>query len=376
MARHPRPAWASACCASRCSLRATTRWPRRPASSRSAWRSGSASRARFMYWGLMSFWLQPIRNSIPHLRRADAELLALGDHQFAPWNSQDLVSLLLAQGSPLDEVLAEVDHGLALAKRFDHAPAGTFLALVQAGLRQLVGTPGGRDAGLLETASPLNAGLYHILQHQIAYILGDLDAADAASRAAAEQLPFLGGVFFWIVDYALYDALTAAAQLESAGSDERAALLARIHDHLRELEAWAEACPDNALHKVRLLAGEIAALEHRPLDAARLYEEAIDRATREGFLQDAALAHERWGRMYLRAGLKRDAEAHLADAIRGYVRWGATAKVRALTREFPRIAPVAVRAAGTAAARLDLDVVGLLRAAAALAREVELPRLL
>jgi predicted ATPase/signal transduction histidine kinase len=336
----------------------------------------ATSRARFMYAGLMSFWLQPIRNSIPHLRRADAELLALGDHQFAPWNSQDLVSLLLAQGSPLDEVLAEIDHGLALAKRFDHAPAGTFLALVQAGLRQLVGTPGGRDAGLLETASPLNAGLHHILQLQIAYIVGDLAAADAASRAAAEKLPFLGGVFFWIVDHALYDALTAAAQLASADADQRPALWTRIRDHLRELEAWAELCPDNALHKVRLLAGEIAAVEQRPLDAARLYEEAIDRAAREGFLQDAALAHERCGRMYLRIGLKRGADAHLADAIRGYVRWGATAKVRALAREFPRIAPAAVRGPGTAAARVDLDVVGLLRAAAALAREVELPRLL
>src|SRR5262249_5474514 len=156
--------------------------------------------------GLMSFWLQPIRNSIPHLKRADAELLALGDHQFAPWNSQDLVSLLFAQGSALDEVLAEVDHGLALAKRFDHAPVGTFLALVQAGLRDLVGTAGAHAAPLLETASPLNAGLYHILRLQVAYILGDLAAASVASRAAAEKLSFLGGVFFWIVDYALYDA--------------------------------------------------------------------------------------------------------------------------------------------------------------------------
>jgi signal transduction histidine kinase len=80
--------------------------------------------------------------------------------------------------------------------------------------------------------------------------------------------------------------------------------------------------------------------------------------------------------MYLRAGLKRDAEAHLAGAIRGYVRWGATAKVRTLAREFPRIAPAAARAPSTTGAGVDLDVVGLLRAAEALAREVELPRLL
>jgi predicted ATPase/signal transduction histidine kinase len=336
----------------------------------------ATSRARFMYAGLICFWLQPIRNSISHLRRADAELLALGDHQFAPWNSQDLVSLLFSQGSPLDEVLAAVDHGLGLAKRFDHAPAGTFLALVQSGLRDLAGTARGQAAPLPETASPLNAGLYHILRLQTAYLLGDLDAADAAARAAAEKLPFLGGVFFWIVDCALYDALTAAAQLESAGTDRRAALRARIDGHLRELEAWAELCPENVLHKVRLLEGEIAAVEQRPLDAARLYERAIDRATREGFIHDAALAHERCGRMYLRFGLRRDAETHFADALRGYVRWGATAKVRLLAREFPRIARAPVRAPSATGPGIDLDVVGLLRAAEALAREVELPRLL
>jgi predicted ATPase/signal transduction histidine kinase len=336
----------------------------------------ATSRARFMYAGLMSFWLHPIRNSIVHLKQADAELLALGDHQFAPWNSQDLASLLFSQGSPLDEVLAEIDHGLALAKRFDHEPVRRFFVLFQIGLRGLLGTACGQDASLVETASPLNAGLYHILRLQTSYLLGDLAAAASAARAAADQLPFLGGVFFWIVDHALYDALTAAAQLESAAADQRTALLARIHGHLRELEAWAELCPDNALHKVRLLAGELAAVEQRPLDAVRLYEEAGDRATRDGFVQDAALAHERCGRVYLRLGLRREADAHLADAIQGYARWGATAKVRALACEFPRTAPAAVHTLASTAARVDLDVVGLLRAAEALAREVELPRLL
>ena len=110
----------------------------RPASSRSVSPSGCEIRWRRAALGsctpgLMSFWLSPIRNSIPQLKRADAELLALGDHQFAPWNSQDLASLMFSQGSPLDEVLTEVDHGLALAKRFDHAPAGGFLALVRGG---------------------------------------------------------------------------------------------------------------------------------------------------------------------------------------------------------------------------------------------------
>ena len=243
-------------------------------------------------------------------------------------------------------------------------------------MRDSCGHCSAQAAPLLQAASPLNAGLYHILRLQTAYTLGDLTAARHAARDAGEKLPFLGGVFFWIVDYALYDALTAVAVLESADGDERAGLLTRIDHGLRELESWAELCPENVLHKARLLAAEIAALEGRPLMRAACTKKPSTGPPAKGSCRTRPSRSSTAAADVWRIGLRRAAEAHLADAMRGYLRWGATAKVRALAQEFPRLAPAAVAASRTPEGAMGLDVVGLLRAAEALAREVELPRVL
>ena len=45
--------------------------------------------------------------------------------------------------------------------------------------------------------------------------------------------------------------------------------------HHRQLQEWAENCPENFANRAALVAAEIARLEGRELDAERLYEQAI-----------------------------------------------------------------------------------------------------
>ena len=98
--------------------------------------------------------------------------------------------------------------------------------------------------------------------------------------------------------------------------------------HHRQLQAWAEHCPENFVSRAALVGAEIARIEGRELDAERLYEKAIQSARENGFIHIEAAAHEVAARSYAGRGLQTIAHAYLRHARFCYFRWGALGKVR------------------------------------------------
>ncbi len=146
-----------------------------------------------------------------------------------------------------------------------------------------------------------------------------------------------------------------------------------------QLGLWAENCPENFRHKHLLVAAELARLNGRQLEAMELYEQAIDAAHQEEFLQEEALANELASRYYRALGRKRFADLYLRAAIEGFARWGAKAKVTALEEEFPDLGGAeawSLRNRPAIARDEALDFLGVLKAAETLSSEVFLGRLL
>ena len=181
----------------------------------------------------------------------------------------------------------------------------------------------GRAAG--EGGDPI--GPRENVRLAVAYLLGDLEEARAL---VAWFGPRLAGSTrsVEIVDYTFYAALTLAAG--PPGAEGLAA-------HERQLAAWAEQCPENYRHKHLLVAAERARLEGRGLEAESLYEQGIEAAAAGGFVADEALGSELFGRFCRGLGRKRTAGWLLGSAVTLYGRWGARAKVQALTAEFPEL---------------------------------------
>ena len=72
-----------------------------------------------------------------------------------------------------------------------------------------------------------------------------------------------------------YGALSHAASWDSASSEQRQQHFDALAAHHRQLEIWAENCPENFENRAALVSAEIARIEGRDLDAMRLYEQAI-----------------------------------------------------------------------------------------------------
>ena len=71
---------------------------------------------------------------------------------------------------------------------------------------------------------------------------------------------------------------------------------------MEQLHGWADSYPPTFADKHALVAAEIARLEGREADARQLYEDAIQWAGENGFVQNEALAYEVAARFYSARG--------------------------------------------------------------------------
>jgi GAF domain-containing protein len=124
---------------------------------------------------------------------------------------------------------------------------------------------------------------------------------------------------------------------------------------------------------------EIARIEGRDQDAMNLYEQAIRSAHANGFVHNEALANELAARFYAARGFEKIAQAYLQDARYGYVRWGATGKVRQLEGSYPHLReeqPVAGPTSAIGAPVEHLDLATVIKVSQAVSGEIVLEKLI
>lgn len=169
---------------------------------------------------------------------------------------------------------------------------------------------------------------YYLLRSRLAYLFGDFVAA-ADMFANAWELEALSLTEFTLIDLEFRVALAVAR------GRERDEAVGRLEDHRAKLEDLvAGGGGVNFQHKLLLVQGEQARLTGDVERAAAAYEEAIRLAAQGGFVADQALANEIAARFYLDRQMEKVAAVYLADARYGYEKWGATAKVAHIDRDF------------------------------------------
>lgn len=136
----------------------------------------------------------------------------------------------------------------------------------------------------------------------------------------------------WLV-YLFYVALTSVAMYPN-NKNKRVAWK-EIKKYQNHFKKWAEACPDNHLHKYLLFSAEMARCQKKSKQAAYLYEKAITVANENGFLHEEALAFELAAKFYLEENKKVIASTYLNAAYLAYAKWGAKAKLKMLREKYP-----------------------------------------
>ena len=327
----------------------------------------------------------------PLARHAFEAAQQAGDLTYAAFSCNNLLTQLLAGGAPLADVQREAEAGLEFARRAGFGLVSTLITaqfrLVRAlrGLTPVFGcfNEDGFDEQQFEQeleATPsrgIAACTYWIRKLQARFLAGEHAAAIAAA-SKAERLLWMTPAIFERADYHFYAALALIRLCETAAAADKRRYRKALGVHERQLQAWAEHCPENFASRAALLGAEIARLEDRQLDAERLFERAIRLARTNGLLHEEALANELAARFYEARDFEDIAHLYLRKARSCYLRWGADGKVRQLDEMHPRLSdearvPGPTSTIGTRVEQLDLATIT--KVAQAVSGEINLEKL-
>src|SRR5260370_75846 len=129
---------------------------------------------------------------------------------------------------------------------------------------------------------------YWIVKLKARFLSGDYaEAITAADKAKA--LLWAIAAQIQLLDYYYYAALTVAALYEKGNADEQTGWRDLLTAHREQLREWAENYPPTFTDKHELVLAELACIEGRAFDAMQLYEQAIQSAHENGFVQNEAL---------------------------------------------------------------------------------------
>ncbi len=177
---------------------------------------------------------------------------------------------------------------------------------------------------------------YCLLKLKLLYLQGRYqEAIQGISELESKFAANLG--FFPVTLYYLYYPLCLTAIYFEATSEEQKQYWEVLKQHQQKMANWAEYCPENFLHKSLLLSAEMARISENSLEAANLYDRAIQLAKENQYLQEEAIGNELAARFYLQWNKPRIAQEYMTEAYYSYARWGAQAKVADLEIHYPQL---------------------------------------
>ena len=352
----------------------------------------------------VNLWCRPLRTCMAYAREACRSGLDSGDFLYAAYAAGTEPWSAIVATQDLAQFVSDYTPSVALIEKLKNPGFADSVRLIINWARALQGRTVAvlslTDATLDEDAyvrnyrdNPFFTSIHAVARLQLCVLLGSPEEALQAAHHAASLVHHVPGTV-WPVIHEFWHGLALAANMAVASPDERPVWLAQLKQAQATFQARATHCAENFLCQAHLLGAEIARIEGRKRDAVDLCEQAIEFAAAGPMLQYHALAHELCARLCLQRGKASLAALHLAQARERYAQWGASAKADAMERQYPglvqrHITPAASRdAAQPSEASLlppgdglgpvadGLDLFSVLKAAQAIAGEVELASLL
>jgi predicted ATPase/class 3 adenylate cyclase len=355
-------------------------------------------RPSHLVYGFIKCWTSPLRTTLEDEREVWFLGMDTGDIEYACWGLQLYLTNSFWAGKELEPLRAEYATYIPAFRDLKQEAAVHVSIQVQQAVdnllghasdpTKLIGEAYDEDEALAGYKATNYRGAIAVsfaVSLKLRYLFGDYAGAAAAAKEGAEYGDGVAATFM-LVAFRFYGALAALKLCDQAGPEQREQLLELVAENRDALVVWRDFCPANHAHRIALLDAEHGRVVGDAVTAIDKYDEAIDLARANGFVQHEALANEHAARFYEQRGRRVVARAYMMEARFAYQRWGAVAKVAHLEEEFPAMLATASvtttvsTTLGTTTTGPDpevaLDVQSLFKAATALASEIRLDALL
>ncbi len=355
----------------------------------------------YLFTTYISHWKQHI--SVGHTYSDTGYKLGLeaGELQYAGYSLSDKARRQYFQGQPLPEFEADLENYLKFLRKTKNRVSIDSILGLQLVTQNLTGRTADKlqfhldklDDAQYEEQSRAHKSFY-ILAHyliskaQVLYLYGALEEALECILAAKESFTYIPSTVD-LANYNFYHSLILIGLYPAASPETQTQYWSQLEANQKQMEIWAENCPENFLAQYSLVAAEISSIKGEIWPALGLYKQAIAAAHDSGFIQHEALAQELTARFWLSQDDPLYAQAHLVKARYSYQLWGATRKVEDLEERYAQwlfqpssrgstkhatVTRTYNKSTNSQASLLDLSTV--MKAAQAISGEINLDRLL
>ena len=293
----------------------------------------------------IKYWRDPLNESFPLIERARTLALQAGDHQYANYAIIGRLSLDFSRGVDTATLKSYCEQYEGFVQQSKDAFPIESILMWKSSVLALMGQTNAvhslsnklydekvAEDRYLRTHNLTLLSYQYTLRAQLSYLFGRYEDALKISDNGDAVIASAPGQII-VADHYLYRGLAATAVMMSDASKlHRLRIIAR--KCLRRLNLFATNSPLNFLPHVRLLEAEIARAAGNIPTAQKLYNEVVDLAEEQKFHHLAGLANERAALCSLADGQRRAGAAYLGWARSAYMRWGASAKVEMMDRDF------------------------------------------
>jgi predicted ATPase/class 3 adenylate cyclase len=227
----------------------------------------------------------------------------------------------------------------------------------------------------------------YIRYAQLLYIIGDFTEAFKWSSKFYQQREQTRGMVISLSVGLLYHALALIQQYPTASYLEKRRYWRILKSIEKKFRVSSQVTPSNLSFIHLLISAEMAGIKNNnPVEAQRLYNEAISAATHFNYINYVALINECTARFYLRLGVSGVAKLYIQQAYYAYKRWGAHYKCQLLAEQYPDWISAMTPQESTDSAMKrtlsspvdsnSLDLMAILKANQAIAKELDLNKVL
>jgi PAS domain S-box-containing protein len=299
-----------------------------------------------VYYALIKKWNAHLGEALEPLLEAYRRGLETGDFEWAAHAVRGYCIQLFFTGSNLEIVMVETEKYSETLGRIKQENTLHSLMLVRQVALNLTGRAENvtnirgkcfNDDEMLPLLIDANdtdtiAGL-RFFQCMLCYLFEDYRGATATYRDI-EKYHETRGQFGFVLEMRFYYTLVLLALYPTLKGIEKTRTMKTVATYQKMLKKGAEHASMNYLHKWHLVEAERERLLGRRLRAMEHYDQAIQGAKENDYIQDEALANELAAKFYLKSDRKNIAAAYVREAHLCYRRWGAGAKVRELEEKY------------------------------------------
>ncbi|NQF13591.1 AAA family ATPase [Brevibacillus sp. HB1.3] len=344
---------------------------------------------------LINHWCEHARTNIPLLKKAIQLGLDGGGNIYAAYNAHGLLEAMLYCGVPVEELEQQIEEYSDMIQQIKVVDHDDRLLLLRQALHTFTRwTDDERTAfcqdgfdevtyvsNLQKEGNSYKRYMYHYYKSMVHLMYGNhLEAAELLAEAEQWMDSVSGQVL--VSQHVFMQTLALTGLYENANRQEKSKYGKKITANIKKMKVWAKECPENFQHKWLLMHAEWLRVTEHKQEAGPFYEQAVQLAKKDVFLQNEAMANELAAQHYLALGMETIAKAYMTEAHEVYMLWGAVAKAREIGERYPYLLQ-RVRSLGASAeiATTDqtadlVDLMSVIKASQTIASELRLEMLL